>query len=104
MEVKQFEEFMLVKEQRSIRTAANILKISPAALSRRMAGFERAVGVTLFYVSEKSWLRILTGIYSIISFGILVTQNSDSAFMAIAGIMLLLIRVESAIKKPKIVA
>ena len=53
MEVKQFEEFMLVKEQRSIRTAANILKISPAALSRRMAGFERAVGVTLFDRSKK---------------------------------------------------
>ena len=49
-----------------------------------------AIGVVIFYVSEKRWLRIMTGIYSIISFGILVTQNSDSAFMAIAGIMLLL--------------
>lgn len=49
-----------------------------------------AIGVTLFYVSEKRWIRITTGIYSIISFGILVTQNSDSAFMAIAGCMLLL--------------
>ena len=48
------------------------------------------VGVMLFYISEKKWLRIVSGIYSAISFGILVTQNSDSAFMAIGGIMLLL--------------
>lgn len=49
-----------------------------------------AVGVTLFYSSDKLWIRIITGIYSVISFGILVTQNSDSAFIAIAGILLLL--------------
>ena len=49
-----------------------------------------AVGVILFYISEKRWLRIVSGIYSSISFGILVTQNSDSAFVAIGGIMLLL--------------
>ncbi len=49
-----------------------------------------AVGVALFYVSEKQWIRIVSGIYTVISFGILVTQNSDSAFMAIVGIMLLL--------------
>ena len=49
-----------------------------------------AVGLIVFYISEKKWLRRATGIYSVISFGILVTQNSDSAFVAIAGIMLLL--------------
>lgn len=49
-----------------------------------------AVGVIIFYLSEKSWIRTATGIYTVISFGILVTQNSDSAFVAIAGIMLLL--------------
>lgn len=49
-----------------------------------------AAGVVLFYVSKKTIVRIFTGIYLVISFGILVTQNSDSAFMAIAGIMLLL--------------
>ena len=49
-----------------------------------------AAGVTIFYVSKNQWIRILTGIYTAISFGILVTQNSDSAFMAVAGIMLLL--------------
>ena len=49
-----------------------------------------AVGVILFYLSEQKWLRIIGGIYSVISFGILVIQNSDSAFMALAGILLLL--------------
>ena len=49
-----------------------------------------AAGVTIFYVSKNKGIRILTGIYTAISFGILVTQNSDSAFMAVAGIMLLL--------------
>ena len=48
------------------------------------------IGIILFYISEKRWIRIVSGIYSGISFGILVTQNSDSAFMAIGGIMLLL--------------
>ncbi|MBR5316285.1 MAG: O-antigen ligase family protein [Lachnospiraceae bacterium] len=49
-----------------------------------------AVGVILFYVGEKKWLQLVTGIYSILSFGILVTQNSDSAFFAVVGMMLLL--------------
>ena len=49
-----------------------------------------AVGLVLFYISKKHSLRIISGIYSVISFGILVTQNSDSAFIAIAGILLLL--------------
>ena len=49
-----------------------------------------AIGIAVFYISKNKWVRRITGIYSVISFGILVTQNSDSAFMAIAGIMLLL--------------
>lgn len=49
-----------------------------------------AIGLVLFYISNKKWVRIMSGIYSVISFGILVTQNSDSAFVAIAGILLLL--------------
>ena len=48
------------------------------------------VGVAMFYISEKKWTRMVSGIYSILSFGILVTQNSDSAFIAIVGILLLL--------------
>lgn len=49
-----------------------------------------AVGMTVFYLSKKEWIRVVTGIYTAVSFGILVTQNSDSAFIAIAGILLLL--------------
>ncbi len=49
-----------------------------------------ALGMVLFYISEKKWVRIISGIYTVVSFGILVTQNSDSAFIAIAGILLLL--------------
>ena len=49
-----------------------------------------AIGVVLFYISEKIWIRVVSGVYTVLSFGILVTQNSDSAFIAIAGILLLL--------------
>lgn len=49
-----------------------------------------AIGVALFYISEKIWIRVVSGVYTVLSFGILVTQNSDSAFIAIAGILLLL--------------
>ena len=49
-----------------------------------------AAGVILFYVSKKKWVRIVSGIYSVLSFAILVTQNSDSAFLALVGIVLLL--------------
>ena len=49
-----------------------------------------AIGVIVFYCSNCKWIRIVTGIYTVMSFGILVTQNSDSAFIAIAGILLLL--------------
>ena len=49
-----------------------------------------AVGIVVFYISNAKWIRRLTGIYSIVGFGILVTQNSDSAFIAIAGMLLVL--------------
>lgn len=49
-----------------------------------------AIGLVLFYTGKKTWVRIVTGIYSVVSFGILVTQNSDSAFAAIAGVLLVL--------------
>lgn len=49
-----------------------------------------AIGVALFYISEKIWIRVVSGVYTVLSFGILVTQNSDSAFISIAGILLLL--------------
>ena len=49
-----------------------------------------AIGMTLFYVSKEKRIRVISGVYTVIAFGILVTQNSDSAFIAIAGILLLL--------------
>ena len=49
-----------------------------------------AIGLALFYISKNKVLRVISGIYTGLSFGILVTQNSDSAFIAIAGILLLL--------------
>ncbi len=49
-----------------------------------------AIGVGMFYVSKKRMVRIITGMYSVVSFAVLVTQNSDSAFAALAGILLLL--------------
>lgn len=48
------------------------------------------LGMALFFVSKKKPVRVLTGIYTMVSFSVLVTQNSDSAFIAIAGILLLL--------------
>lgn len=48
------------------------------------------MGLLLQYtVKQKKW-RYAAGIYNSISFGILVTQNSDSAFFALAGILGLL--------------
>lgn len=41
------------------------------------------VGVTLFFVSERLCLRVITGIYCMLGFATLVTQNSDSAFAAL---------------------
>ena len=48
------------------------------------------IGLAVFYISKEKWIRIVSGIYSVLSFGILVTQNSDSAFIAIVGVLLLL--------------
>ena len=44
----------------------------------------------VYYISKNKWVRIIGGIYTVVSFAILVTQNSDSAFIAIIGILLLL--------------
>lgn len=48
------------------------------------------IGLVLFFVvKERKW-RIPLFIYNGVSFGIVVTQNSDSAFIALAGILVLL--------------
>ena len=49
-----------------------------------------AIGVALFYISKNKVISIISGIYTVLSFAILVTQNSDSAFIATAGLLLLL--------------
>lgn len=48
------------------------------------------LGLLLQYVVKEKKGKYLMGIYYVISFGIVVTQNSDSAFLALAGIMALL--------------
>lgn len=47
MELELFEEFILVARQGSIRKAAALLEMSPAALSQRMTVLEKAVGAPL---------------------------------------------------------
>lgn len=46
------------------------------------------VGVAAFLFAEKSLWRICGGIYTTVGFASLVTQNSDSAYFALAGFML----------------
>lgn len=46
------------------------------------------VGVAVFLFAEKSVWRVLGGVYTVVGFASLVTQNSDSAYFALAGFML----------------
>ncbi len=46
------------------------------------------VGVAVFLFSEKSLWRAVGGVYTAVGFASLVTQNSDSAYFALAGFML----------------
>lgn len=46
------------------------------------------VGVAVFLFSEKPFWRVLGGVYTAVGFASLVTQNSDSAYFALAGFML----------------
>lgn len=46
------------------------------------------VGIGVFLFSEKPRWRILGGIYTVMGFASLVTQNSDSAYFALVGFML----------------
>ncbi len=47
------------------------------------------LGVLVFYFSEKFWMQLGAGIYAVLSFATLVTQNSDSAFFALAAVIIL---------------
>lgn len=46
------------------------------------------VGVAVFLFAKKPWYRVLGGIYTAAGFASLVTQNSDSAYFAMAGFMM----------------
>lgn len=46
------------------------------------------VGVAVFLFAEKTLWRVLGGAYMAVGFASLVTQNSDSAYFALAGFML----------------
>lgn len=45
------------------------------------------IGVTGFFVAKKPGSRILLGIYCVLGFSTVVTQNSDSAFVAVAFLL-----------------
>lgn len=48
------------------------------------------VGLYLFFISENKKIRRIAGIYSVIAMCSLVTQNTDSAFMALFAVMMVL--------------
>lgn len=56
-------------------------------------------GVGVFIQSDKKHWRILSGIYMALGFCTLVTQNSDSAYFAVAGALLILFTAASAERK-----
>lgn len=46
------------------------------------------VGMAVFLLAEKTLWRVLGGVYTTVGFASLVTQNSDSAYFALAGFMM----------------
>ncbi|MBQ9990112.1 MAG: O-antigen ligase family protein [Lachnospiraceae bacterium] len=49
-----------------------------------------SLGIMVFYFAKKAYIRLGAAVYAVLAFGTLVTQNSDSAFVAIAGVLLIL--------------
>lgn len=45
------------------------------------------IGLYFFWSSKKRWVRIVSGIFSFLGFSTLVTQNSDSAYIALLCFM-----------------
>lgn len=45
------------------------------------------IGLFLFWYCDKTWQRVVLGIYTAIGFASLVTQNSDSAYFALAAFL-----------------
>ena len=48
------------------------------------------VGLFIFYSSEDKKVRIISGVYSVIAMCSLVTQNTDSAFLSLAAVLIVL--------------
>lgn len=55
------------------------------------------LGIVCFFLANKPYLRLLSGIYTLAGFTTMVSQNSDSAYIALAFVMavLLFVAVES---------
>lgn len=49
-----------------------------------------SIGITLYWCSDKMWIRIVAGIYSIIAMLSGVTQGSESAYLVFAAVFLVL--------------
>lgn len=49
------------------------------------------LGLYLFFVADKVWLRLASGIFSVLAMLTLVTQNTDSAYLSLAAVLLLLL-------------
>lgn len=48
------------------------------------------MGIYYFWSAQSGWKSVLGGIYCIIGFSTLITQNSDSAYIALLGILVVL--------------
>lgn len=48
------------------------------------------LGLYLFYAADALWIRLGAGVYSCLSMLTLVTQNTDSAFLCLAAVLVLL--------------
>lgn len=49
------------------------------------------LGAVCYFMAQKVWLRIVSGIFTFVGFMTLVTQNSDSAYIALAMMLLVLL-------------
>ena len=49
------------------------------------------LGVFCFYLAQKTWIRICSGIFTFTGFMTLVSQNTDSAYIASTAVFLLLL-------------
>jgi len=48
------------------------------------------IGLYIFYSSDSKKIRVVSGVYSVIAMCSLVTQNTDSAFLSLTAVLLLL--------------